>query len=78
MRFGAAAILTLAILAAPARAQVDDKSESQKAAEQRAAQDRAEIERQYNQTIKRTAPVKAGKADPWGAVRPNPAAAGKQ
>jgi hypothetical protein len=71
MRIVAGIILALTILAAPASAQVEDKSERQKAAEARAAKERADIEKEYNATIKRTGPTKAGKSDPWGTIRPS-------
>jgi hypothetical protein len=72
MRIFAATILAMAILAGAAHAQVDDKSARQKAEETRAAKERAEIEKEYNATIKRIGPPKsAGKSDPWGTIRPS-------
>jgi hypothetical protein len=71
MRIAAGIILALTVLAAPASAQVEDKSERQKAAEAQVVKERAEIEKQYNATIKRTGPAKAGKSDPWGTIRPS-------
>ena len=72
MRISAATILAMAVLTGSAHAQVDDKSERQKAAETRAAKERAEIEKEYNATIKRNSPPKsAGKSDPWGTIRPS-------
>jgi tyrosyl-tRNA synthetase len=72
MRIFAATILAMTILAGAAHAQVDDKSARQKVEETRAAKERAEIEKEYNATIKRIGPPKsAGKSDPWGTIRPS-------
>jgi hypothetical protein len=71
MRTLAATILATAILTAPASAQVDDKSERQKAAEALVAKERAQIEKDYNAMIKRIGPPKnSAKPDPWGTIRP--------
>jgi len=79
MRIFAATIVAMAILTAPASAQVADKSERQKAAEARAAKERAEIEKEYNATIKRIGPPKsAGKFDPWSTIRPSGGADAKR
>jgi hypothetical protein len=70
MRIIATTILAMAVLAGSAHAQVDNKSARQKAEETRAAKERAEIEKEYNATIKRIGPPKsAGKPDPWGGIR---------
>jgi hypothetical protein len=79
MRIIAATILAMAALAGSAHAQVDDKSARQQAEEARAAKERAEIEKEYNATIKRMGvPKSAGKSDPWGTIRPNGGAAKSQ
>jgi tyrosyl-tRNA synthetase len=79
MRIIGATILAMAVLAGSAHAQVEDKSARQKAEETAAAKERAEIEKEYNATIKRIgAPKNAGKSDPWGGIRSSGGADGKR
>lgn len=79
MRILAATIVAMAILTASASAQVADKSERQIAAEARAAKERAEIEKEYDATIKQIGPPKsAGKSDPWSTIRPSGGADAKR
>jgi hypothetical protein len=79
MRIIAATILAMAVTAGSAHAQVEDKSARQKAEETAIAKERAEIEKEYNATVKRMgAPKNAGKSDPWGTIRPSGGADAKR
>ena len=83
MRIIAATILAIAVLAGSGRdqsahAQVDDKSARQQAEEAQVAKERAEIEKQYNATVKRMGAPKNTKSDPWGTIRPSGGADAKR
>ena len=79
MKVFAATVVTLAMLVVPAGAQsqfstnqLANKSPRAKAQAARdAAKEKAEIEREYNETLKRTGPLgPAKKSDPWARIRP--------
>ena len=79
MKVLVATAMTLAMLAVPANAQsqfstnqLANKSPRAKAqAANDAARENAKIEREYNETLKRTGPLGPAKAsDPWGRIRP--------
>ena len=71
-----AAVVTVAILVGPASAQLGGINSAptinpqDREAEARAAQERAAIEKEYNETMKRSRSESAPKADPWSRVRP--------
>jgi hypothetical protein len=76
MKVVVAAFVTIAVLAGPALAQPSKYRKEDPRAEMKrefkAARDRAEIEKEYNETMKRTRSTgPAPKSDPWSGVRSN-------
>ena len=80
MKVFVAAVVTLTMLAVPANAQsqfstnqLANKSPRARAqAASDAVKENAKIEREYNETLKRTGPLgPAKKSDPWARIRPS-------